>query len=217
MTNSFLFQATLFLIFIFLVITGMIYAGTFLIPVLFGGLLSLLLLPLSNKIESKIKSRIAAIAITITLFIVAITVIIYFISSQVSNIVSDFDFIQSRLKIQFSVIQVLINKYFGMDEGEQLAWFNQQSNEWLKSGISYIQDFILGFGNFLFNLTLVIIYIFFFLLYRGRIKLFILALFKPEQHIMVLYIINKVKKLVLNYLMGLFIALSIVGTMNAVG
>ena len=195
----------------------MIYAQGFLVPVFFAGLLSLLLLPLSNIIESKIHNRVAAIILTIIVFIVIICSISYFISTQVSYIISDSEMMQTRLTIQIHKLQIIISDYTDINEGDQLAWFNKQSEQLIKSGFARVQDVLLSFGNFVFGLTLVIIYIFFLLLYRNRIKLFILSLANESSHETIISIINKVKQLVLRYLTGLFIALSILGTMNAIG
>jgi len=195
----------------------MVYAQGFLIPVFFAGLLSLLLLPLSNIIESKIHHRVAAIILTIVVFIIIICGISYFISTQISYIISDSEMIQARLTVQMHKLQIVISEYTGINETDQLAWFNKQSEQWIKSGFTKVQDVLLTFGNFVFGLTLVIIYIFFLLLYRSRIKLFILSLTNESNHETILSIINKVKQLVLQYLTGLFIALSILGAMNAIG
>jgi len=64
---------------------------------------------------------------------------------------------------------------------------------------------------------LVIIYTFFLLTYRNKIKLFILSLVDKEEHETALKILEKVKSLVLHYLTGLLIALTIIGVMNAIG
>ncbi|MGN6646631.1 MAG: AI-2E family transporter, partial [Cytophaga sp.] len=135
----------------------------------------------------------------------------------VSNIVSDYDQIEEKIKTKAHDLQVAVNKYTGMDEREQEAWFDKESEELLKSGFQKGTSLLVGVGNFVFGLTLVMIYTFFLQLYRGKIKLFILSLIDETEHERANTILNKVQALVLHYITGLFIALSIIGVMNAVG
>lgn len=217
MKQTVLFRITLLLVFIFLVVVGMIYAKAFLVPVFFAGLLSLLLLPVSKKIQRFIPNEVCSIILSLVLFLIVICSVSYFISTQVSNIISDYDMIEGKIKTKAHTLQATVNKYTGMDEKEQEAWFDKESEELLKSGFQKGTTLLLGVGNFVFGLTLVMIYTFFLQLYRGKIKLFILSLIDEEQHEKALSILNKVQSLVMHYITGLCIALSIIGIMNAIG
>lgn len=217
MQQSLLFRITLLLAFIFLIVIGMIYAEAFLVPVFFAGLLSLVLLPLSKKIKLYIKNESLSIILSLLVFLVLIIGFSYFISSQVSNIISDYDTIQAKLIEKVHAGQKTFNQYTGMDESEQAAWFNKESEQLLKSAFAKSTSLLVGVGNFVFGLSLVIIYTFFFLTYRGKIKEFILSLIEKDKHEKVILILDKVKSLILHYLTGLLIALSIIGVMNAVG
>lgn len=217
MQQSLLFRITLLLAFIFLVVIGMVYARAFLVPVFFAGLLSLLLLPLSKKIKHFVHNQTLSIILSLLIFLIVICAVSYFISNQISNIISDYDTIETKLKEKAHVFQSSVNQYTGMDETEQEVWFDKESEELLKSAFAKSASLIMGIGNFIFGLTLVIIYTFFLLIYRGKIKEFILSLIEKDKHEKAILILNKVKDLVLHYLTGLLIALSIVGTMNAIG
>jgi predicted PurR-regulated permease PerM len=217
MKQTVLFRITLLLVFIFLLVIGMIYAKPFLVPVFFAGLLSLLLLPLSKKIQKFIPNEIASIILSLVIFFVVICSVSYFISTQISNIISDYDLIESKIKEKTHSLQGTLNTYTGMDEREQEAWFDKESEELLKSGFQKGASLLLGVGNFVFGLTLVMIYTFFLQLYRGKIKLFILSLIDESEHEKALTIIYKVQSLVMHYITGLCIALSIIGVMNAIG
>ncbi len=217
MQTSFLFRATLLLIFLSLVVVGMIFGQAFLVPVCFAILLSLLLLPLSNAIEHIIHSKALSIIFSLLAFLIIISAASYSISTQVSNIISDYDFIEERLQIQIHNVQQVINAYTGINETQQEAWFDTKSEDLLKSGFEKAQDLLVGVGNFVFSLSLVLIYTFFLLMYRNRIKLAILSMADESQHAMILMILEKIKALILNYLTGLFIALTIIGAMNAIG
>jgi len=217
MKESLLFRITVLLIFIFLVVAGLIYAQGFLVPIFFAGLLSLLLLPVSKKIQQFIPNEIASIILSLLLFLIVMSSVSYFISTQVSNIISDYDLIESKIKTKAHSLQGTLNQYTGMNEQEQEAWFDKESEQLLKSVFQKGASLLMGIGNFVFGLTLVMIYTFFLQLYRGKIKLFILSLIDESQHEKAQTVIHKVQSLVMHYITGLSIALSIIGTMNAIG
>lgn len=217
MKHTFLFRITLILAFLFLLIIGLIYAKSFLVPVFFAGLLSLLLLPLSKKIKHFVKNETLSIILSLFIFLIVILGVSYFISSQVSNILSDYDMIENKVKIKMHTFQTTLSQYTGVNETEQEAWFDKESEELLKNVFKKGATLLMGVGNFVFGLTLVIIYSFFLITYRNKIKLFILSLVDKEEHQTAIKIIEKVKDLVLHYLTGLLIALTIIGVMNAVG
>jgi len=217
MKQTLLLKVTLLSLFLFLIVVGMIYGQGFLVPVLFAALLSLLLLPLSKKIKRFVHNETLSIILSLFVFIIIICGLSYFISTQVSNIISDYDTIQAKLQEKLQMAQSSVNQYTGMSENEQEAWFDKESEQLLKSGFEKSASLLMGVGNFVFGLTLVIIYTFFFLTYRGKIKEFILSLTPEDKHEKVILILDKVKALVLHYLTGLLIALTIIGVMNAVG
>lgn len=217
MKHTFLFRITLILAFLFLLVIGLIYAKSFLVPVFFAGLLSLLLLPLSKKIKHFVKNETLSIILSLFIFLIVILGVSYFISSQVSNILSDYDMIENKVKIKMHTFQTTLSQYTGVNETEQEAWFDKESEELLKNVFKKGATLLMGVGNFVFGLTLVIIYSFFLITYRNKIKLFILSLVDKEEHQTAIKIIEKVKDLVLHYLTGLLIALTIIGVMNAVG
>jgi predicted PurR-regulated permease PerM len=195
----------------------MIYAKPFLVPIFFAGLLSLLLLPVSKKIQRFIPNEVFSILLSLLLFLVIICSVSYFITTQVSNIIADYDLIESRIKVKTHTLQASLNLYTGMDEKEQAAWFDKESEQLLKSGFQKGTSLLLSVGNFVFGLTLVMIYTFFLQLYRGKIKLFILSMIDESEYEKAQNVIHKVQSLVLHYITGLCIALSIIGVMNAIG
>ncbi|WP_018344745.1 AI-2E family transporter [Cytophaga aurantiaca] len=217
MKDSLLLRITVLLVFIFLIVIGLIYAQPFLVPVFFAGLLSLLLLPISKKIQKFIHNEVFSIILSLILFFIVICGVSYFISTQISNIISDSDLIESKIKTKAHTLQATVNQYTGMDEKEQEAWFDKESEQLLKSGFQKGATLLVGVGNFVFGLTLVMIYTFFLQLYRGKIKLFILSLIDESEHEKAQTVIHKVQSLVMHYITGLCIALSIIGVMNAIG
>ena len=72
-------------------------------------------------------------------------------------------------------------------------------------------------ANFVIVLGLVLVYAFFFLLYRNSFNRFILSRFKSEKNEYAASIIEDIRKVVQNYFIGLLIVIAILGTLNGAG
>lgn len=217
MKDSPLYKAAMLLLFILLFFTGMYYARTFLIPVVFAALLSMLLLPLCRKFERWGMHRILSIIICILIVLIVLSGILFLFTSQVITFANDLTLIKEKILEKMGTIQSFVAEKTNIPAEEQRAWLNERFTAFLESSTSLIRSFVLGFTGTLIALGLIIIYIFFFLLYRERFKTFILKLFKEQSHRSVENVINRTKDLILHYLTGLLIALTILGTMNAIG
>jgi putative heme transporter len=76
---------------------------------------------------------------------------------------------------------------------------------------------ILGFTGFLAGFSLIMVYTFLFLLYKGKIKKFILMLFPEDKHNKIRQIITRIQDLAQHYLVGILIELSVLGMLNSIG
>lgn len=217
MTQNTLFRATALIILIFFIVSGMIYASTFLVPIAFATLLSMLLLPLTKKFEKAGLSRVPSIIISIFLVIVLFAGLILIFYSQVAALVNDIELIQDKVFEKLSIIQKFIETQTGVSAQDQMNWLKERYSTMLESSSSFLKSIVMGFTSTFIALGLIIIYIFFFLLYRERFKKFILRLFAEQHHTKVDLVINNIKDLTLHYLTGLLIALTILGVMNSIG
>jgi predicted PurR-regulated permease PerM len=210
-------KATTILLFVFLFFAGIIYAKTFLIPLVFATLLSMLLLPLCRKFEKWGISRIPSIIFCILIVLMVIAGIVFIFYTQIISFTNDIVQVEQKLLEKITKIQVFIESKTNVPAKDQMAWLKEKYSTLLDSSASFIKSLVMGLSETFIALGLVIIYIFFFLLYRDRFKVFILRLFKEEAHHQVENVINRTKDLILHYLTGLLIALTILGTMNAIG
>jgi predicted PurR-regulated permease PerM len=217
MRNSPLVKITTLLLFICLFFTCMYYARDFLIPVVFAILLSMLLLPLCRKFEKWGINRILSIIICLLIVLIVISGIIYLFYTQVANFVSDIELIKEQLTDKLHSIQAFIQTKTNISAKEQMTWVEERYSMLAESSAGFIKSFVMGLTGTIIALGLILIYIFFFLLYRERFKKFILQLFSEAHHEKVDNVINRTKDLILHYLTGLLIALTILGVMNSIG
>lgn len=217
MKNTSLYKATALLLFTFLFFSGLVYARTFLVPVVFATLLAMLLLPLCRRFERWGIARIPSIIFCLLIVLIVITGIVLIFYSQVANFANDIELIKGKLLEKLSAVQEFIESRTDVSAKEQMDWLKERYSSLLDSSAPLIRSLLMGVSEGLVALGLIIIYIFFFLLYRERFKTFVLKLFKQESHRSVENVINRTKELILHYLTGLLIALTILGTMNAIG
>lgn len=188
------------LLLLFLIFAGLYYAKGFLIPLTIGGLLATLFLPLCKKLEQKKVPRGLAAFISVLGLLIIISMIIVLLGWQVSGFTNDLDLIKQKIIETTDSIQKIILNKFGISTANQTQLIKGQ------------QDFVVGLiSNFLESLTsvfidllLVIAYLFFLLLYRNHIKLFILKLSDANQKGNTEQVIESATHVSQQYLLGLF-------------
>jgi predicted PurR-regulated permease PerM len=217
MKESYLFKLVAVLLFIFLFIAILYFARTFLIPVVFAALLAMLLLPLCRKLESWHLGRVTSIVGCLLVVLIILSGFVLLFYTQILSFTQDMDLVEEKLMGKMLLVQEFVEKKTGVPVEDQMQWLKERYSSMMESGGSFIKSLLMGFSEGLVTVGLIIIYLFFFLLYRQRFKDFLLMLFPVEHHFKVTEIINRTKDLILHYLTGLLIALTILGTMNAVG
>lgn len=212
-----LLKATLILFFLTLLTFVLYYSRVFLIPVVFAGLIAMLFRPLTDKLQKAKLGKIAPILICILFILAVISGFILIFYRQVVLLSNDLYLIKTKTLEKLRSIQLYIEKSTNISYTEQMNWLSHRWANILDSGDEYIRSLILGISGALAIIGIIIIYIFFFLLYRHRFKIFILKLFKKESHTKVVHIIVRVQNLIHQYLQGLLIELTLLGTLNAIG
>lgn len=181
-------------------------------------LFSILLRPIMLFLKAKLRfPHILAVIVSVLLFVTLIIGIITFLSWQISDFVSDWDKIQTNIKIHIANIQMYVRDHFNISTKEQEEYINSATSDSLKSGKEMLGSTLMSFTDTLFNLALVPIYMFLLLLYRTHFIKFMCKLFKPQHHEKLQDILGNVKIAVKSYLVGLSIQLISVATLTSIG
>jgi predicted PurR-regulated permease PerM len=198
---------------------GMMYVGqTLLAPVAFAILISFILYPMCVSIEKRVKSRTWAIVISFFIVTVVLSSIILLFSSQLVNIVNNFeDFTLKLNDIQNQVILFIntnipfipeMNKDGLMDIGKR--WFTSNSGGVLAGTLNVT-------GVIFTGMMLTFIYTFLMLLYRDGIKNalahFVPVAKRPE----FLQMLRKMRKVGQQYVSGMLVIITILATLNTIG
>jgi AI-2 transport protein TqsA len=217
MKKEFLFQSTLLLLFIFLAIMGIYYAQGFLIPLIIAMLLAMVLLPMNRRLEKWKVPRIISIILSLFTIIAIISGILFLFYTQIASLSEDIPVFRNKITEKFEQLRLFIETQTNIPATQQMSWIEKRYHDIVDSSGQYLSALFMGISGALATFSIIIVYILFFLLYRGRLYNFVLRLTPEENHDKVILISNKIIALIQHYLIGLLIELAVLGTLNAVG
>jgi predicted PurR-regulated permease PerM len=205
------------LLVIFLAALILHHGRPFLVPLTFAGLFSMLLFPLSLKMEGWGLGRVASILLSILVFVLFFAGVITLLGWQVGEMSQKGPEIEKNLMEKWQQIQQFIKQTFGISEQKQQQMIQEQQS----SGGSQVSGIVTGFlgslGTFLTNSILVLVYIFLFLYFRDHLKSFIMRLVPERHRSETSTIMANVWKVGLKYLTGLAIMIVCLWIMYGIG
>ena len=211
--TSALQKVVLFLLLGFLIVGAMYYAKPFLVPLCFGGLLAMLFLPLNRWFESKKIPKGLSILLCIIIFLGLITGIIWLISWQISDLASESTDVENKIRKMISQAKEYMGTHFGISKKQQEKIITEQAEQ-NGAMLSNLGSFLTGF---IVDFILMLVYIFLFMFYRGRIKTFILQLISSQQKKNTETIIHDIQKVSQQYITGLGMMIVCLWIMYSIG
>lgn len=201
----------------FLVICGLYFAAPFLIPVTFAGILAMLFLPLSRRLESKGMNRAVAAILCIVLLLLAFAGIFSLLAWQISDLAGDVTQMEKRIMEGFSKLRTSISNTFGISPEKQQEMMKKQQSSGSGGLASAVMGFMASFMGILANSLLVLIYLFLFLFYRSHLRKFILKLVPADQKGEAEKIIREASKVAQKYLSGMGLMIVALWIMYGIG
>ncbi len=191
-----------------LVITALILTKDIILPILFAALFSVVLLPLTKRLEKK-TGRIFSIIITLLCAILVVALFTWFVVAQLTSLVNSLPDLENKFYTQVNVISSSLSEEFNISTEEQ--------GQLLKEGIKNLSHnaaaLLVSTSYLVYFFIQVPIYIFLFLFYRNRFKDFLLAL-KPTSD---LKWKDEIQGVVRHYISGLGLVVFIAGVLNSIG
>lgn len=213
------FQSLFFVLGTIVLIIGIMNLGqTLLAPVAFAILISFILYPICVWIEKRWNSRIGSITVTFIIVTIIVSSIIFLFSSQLVNIVNNFeDFTLKLNDIQNQVILFIntnipfipeMDKDGLLDIGKK--WFTSNSGGMLAGTLNVT-------GVIFTGMLLTFIYTFLMLLYRDGIKNALSHFVPATKRSEFLLMLRKMRKVGQQYVSGMLIIITILATLNTIG
>jgi predicted PurR-regulated permease PerM len=202
----------------FLIICGFYFAKPFLVPFSIAGILSMLLLPLSRRMESKGVNRALAAVISILLFLLVIAGILTLLGWQLSGLSSDLTQAEEKITKSVGQFRQMISNTLGIPPEKQKQMLQQQQSSGGGGGMRGVVSGIMGsIMSFLVDFIIVMVYIFLFLYFRSHIKKFIFKLVPAEKKNNAQTIITNAQKVAFKYLSGLAMMIVLLWIMYGIG
>jgi len=193
-----------------LTITAMILARDIIVPMAFAGFLSVLMLPMIIKLEERKISPAISISIVLLVTLIMLTLIVWLTINQIIGLVNDLPNLQVKFEVYLNNIRGYLRRDFGISTSEQ----NELLGEFVKSLSANLGDVVLSTTNAISTLVQIPIYIFLFLIYRTKIRDFILHLVPGEAAFLRKKAIEGV---IQGYISGLTLVTLIIASLNTIG
>ena len=215
------------LLFIVLSYLVLVHAKPFLVPIAFAGLFSMLLLPVSRKLESWRINKGISVVLSILVLVAVASVIVWVLSLQVNDIKKNAIGIEKNITQKITEVRDFATRKLGISQQKQNEIIEKQQ----QTSDDRISNFITGsigsIGAALLDVILVLVYLFLFMYFRKHLQQFVLQLVPPEKQANAQEVIQSSRKVAQKYLSGMAlmivslwimysIGFSIVGIKNAV-
>lgn len=194
----------------------LIYAKGFLIPLTFGAILSMLLLPVTKWLETKGVNNVIAIILSILLLVLFFSGVIALLTWQIAGIGEDFTKFQDQLIQKYQQARQFISEHLGISHEKQQEMLKKQQSAGGGAGKG-ITAVLSGIGGFITDIILVLVYIFLFIFFRGRLKNFIVKIVPKEEQKNAVTTINSAQKVSQKYLTGMFMMIVCLWIMYGIG
>jgi len=183
----------------------LVLGQSIIMPILMAFFISLVLLPVYQFFIRKRFPEALAIFISIFLLFIIVGVIVWFFSSQVTALISDFPLIKKNITSHLNSLSAWINAKTKFSTKEQLDLINDQSNKLLNYASGLLSGAAGSVSSTLVFLGLLPIYIYLLLYYKNLLLRFIFMWFPEENHNKVREALLETKVIIKSYLIGLLI------------
>lgn len=191
-------------------LVALIMAKDILIPIAFAGFIAVVLLPVVKWLERKKINTILAISLLLLGLTVCLTLIGWLIIDQIVALVNDLPDIQTKLELFAEGVRNTLRKDFGFSFSDQ----NNMVKDVVKNISTYIGDILISTGNLISLIIQIPIYIFLFLIYRDKFKLFFLKLMPSQEEFLWKKDLENVLQ---GYVIGLALVTIIIACLNTIG
>ncbi len=209
---------TLRVLLLFVLVFGILYfASAVLIPLTFGMVLSMLLLPVCHWLQSKGMGNGLASILSVVALLVVIGGMLTLLQYQLSDLAEDLSKIEERVNNIIAGLKDYVKQHFGISYREQQKIIKEQQGSTMGQAAGMVTTLISSFAGILVDAILVLVYTFLFIFYRAHFKKFILRLFKPDNRKEAEVVLGNAGKVTQSYLGGLGMMIVMLWIMYGIG
>jgi predicted PurR-regulated permease PerM len=202
------------IILIIVIIFILVLAKGILIPLFLAGFISSLLVPFGNWLEKKNFSRTLSSVIALLSGLLGILGLLTFIALQVASFSKDLGNVGEKLNKYLMDIETFLSDKVQIETGIGKGIDQNYLIDLLQNNSRSVADFILGTLGSVTSFALLIVFIFFFLLYRDHLTYFISQLFNNHESVKVKNQIRDLRKVIQKYIIGVMKVMFILAILN---
>ena len=211
------FKAAAMLLLITLIIFGMIVAKPILVPLAFAIVVAVLLTPLANYMEKYKIPRFVSAFLSILVAVTFVAGLIFFSYNQIIGFADDISLIEDRLNELFDQFNEFISYWFEVEPDAQLESLEDTVVSFLRDNVEAFTRGMMTAATTITMFFLIPIYVFLLLIFRDFLKEFVFqALDRDNQGGKVERVVYKVKDVLQNYIVGMFIVICILAVINSI-
>ncbi|HEX8041657.1 MAG TPA: AI-2E family transporter [Chryseosolibacter sp.] len=211
------FRANQYLLFIVLAVVVMHYGAPFLIPIVFGALLSMLMAPVCRKFESWGFNRALADVSCILILVLVFAGISFLVSTQLATFLENISVIQSKGKELLEQIQSYIQEHIGITPEKQEAIVIQQAEKTRQASGSLATKLLGGITSTFSAIILSLVITFLMIYNKEQFENFFLRLFRDKDAERVKLITEQITHVSQSYLTGRAMSIMIDATLYSIG
>ncbi len=199
-----------------LVVFIMREAKSILVPLLVSGLLAIMISPLTSFLERLRFPKALAVGLSVILLLAAISALVYFFYNQILRFADDLTLLEQRVSYYLGILNAYIEE--NLEGVVPISGDNIQQTifQYLYENAAGLTQGIIATAGTLTMVLIMPIYIFLFLYFRNFLIEFILMSFEERHKIKVKNVIYKVKLVVQNYIIGMFIVICVLAVLNSI-
>ncbi|MCX6270928.1 MAG: AI-2E family transporter [Bacteroidetes bacterium] len=214
-TLPFYAKASIFFIGLFAFLTILYIAQSIIVPVVFSGIIAILLHPVVKYLVRFRVNRIVAIVITLTLTFITIAAFGGLVVSQAKQFSASWPVLLDKFTDLLNHVITRTSGYLDVDPQSIHDWITKTKGELINTSTASIGQTLVSVGSGIVVLFLVPVYIFIILFYHPLLIEFIHRLFRKSHQSQVNEIVTLIKTVIQRYLVGLVIEAIMVAILNS--
>jgi len=182
-------------------------------PLVFGFLFAILLLPVSNILESKLRlPRSMSSLLSVLLLVAFIGGILYLVGTQITKLTSDWPMLQKQVSESVKNLSGWIHSTFNINLEKQEDYVHDTAKKIMASGTEVVGTTFGAVSSLMLFYLFILIFTFFILFYRRLLFKFVLQVFRDDNKTVVHDIVENIQSILRQYILGLLIEMVVVAT-----
>ncbi len=206
-------KAVLLLFIFWVFFAGIYFAKPFLLPLAYAAIFSMLLWPITRKMESWGINQKLACLLAVLLLVAVVVGVFSLLSNQIQGFAKDLPELKQTFMEKLQDAQEYVSDKFGVTEERQEQVLNESKSGATSMGKQFATSLLNTFAQSL----LMLVYIFLLLLYRSRFKDFILKYTAEEKRDKAHEVILRSAHVAKSYLSGRLLLMVILAVAYCVG